>query len=137
MTGVLRAGGMHGGVGGVAGDGVDDAAAADGDAGVVVHVGVAVVAEVVADAGGGDGVGGEVLAGICSVLGVCGFMAAAKATFYAAFGPVVGAFSPFTAICMLISPEEYASSAFGMVNGIYSAGAARTKARSGSGGWWW
>ena len=45
-------------VGGVAGDGVDDAAAADGDAGVGVHAGVAVEFEMVADDRGGDGVGG-------------------------------------------------------------------------------
>jgi hypothetical protein len=57
-----------------------------------------------------------VLAGICSVLGVCGFMATNTLGFV---GPVVGAFSPFTAICMLIAPEEFARSAFGPPNGTF------------------
>jgi ABC-type transport system involved in multi-copper enzyme maturation permease subunit len=60
-----------------------------------------------------------VLAGICSVLGVCGFMAAGS---FGPVGPVFGAFSPFTAICMLISPEQYARSAYGPPNGMFYAG---------------
>jgi ABC-type transport system involved in multi-copper enzyme maturation permease subunit len=51
-----------------------------------------------------------VLLGICSILGVCGFAAVDKLSPAA---PVVGAFSPFTAICMLIAPKEFATSAFG------------------------
>jgi len=43
---------------------------------------------------------------------------AAANTFYAA-APVVGAFSPFTAICMLISPAEFAPSAFGPASGFF------------------
>ena len=35
---------------------------------------------------------------------------------------MVAAFSPFTAICMLISPEEYAKSAFGPPSGFFYAG---------------
>ena len=60
-----------------------------------------------------------VLAGICSVLGMCGFMAANN---FSAFGPVVAGFSPFTAICMLIDPARFASSAFGPPNGFFYAG---------------
>jgi ABC-type transport system involved in multi-copper enzyme maturation permease subunit len=58
-----------------------------------------------------------VLAGICSVLGVCGFTAAAH---FNAIGPVIASFSPFTAICMLIDPEQYARSAFTGPNGMFS-----------------
>ena len=46
-----------------------------------------------------------VLAGICTVLGVCGFTAAHS---MGMLGPVVAAFSPFTAIAVLIDPMEYA-----------------------------
>lgn len=58
-----------------------------------------------------------VLAGICSVLGVCGF-AAANSLGY--FGLFVSAFSPFTAICVLIDPMSWAQSAF--VRGPTGAG---------------
>ncbi|HVS72016.1 MAG TPA: ABC transporter permease subunit [Phycisphaerae bacterium] len=51
-----------------------------------------------------------VLAGICSVLGVCGFTAAAKLS---GFGIFVSAFSPYTALCMLVDPQQIAASAFG------------------------
>lgn len=51
-----------------------------------------------------------VLAGLCTVLGVCGFTAANS---FKAFGVIVAAFSPFTALCVLIAPFKYAASAFG------------------------
>jgi ABC-type transport system involved in multi-copper enzyme maturation permease subunit len=51
-----------------------------------------------------------VLAGICSVLGVCGFTAASKLY---AFGVFVSAFSPYTSLCMLVNPQDIASTAFG------------------------
>jgi ABC-type transport system involved in multi-copper enzyme maturation permease subunit len=50
-----------------------------------------------------------VLAGICGVLGVCGFTAAKN---MGHFGPVVAAFSPFTAIAVLIDPTGYAPDAY-------------------------
>jgi ABC-type transport system involved in multi-copper enzyme maturation permease subunit len=50
-----------------------------------------------------------VLAGICTVLGVCGFTAAKS---MGHFGPVVAAFSPFTAIAVLIDPGTYAMDAY-------------------------
>ncbi len=50
-----------------------------------------------------------VLAGICTVLGVCGFTAAKSMS---SFGPVVAAFSPFTAITLLIDPVDYAPGAY-------------------------
>ncbi|MCL2648347.1 MAG: hypothetical protein FWD61_15280 [Phycisphaerales bacterium] len=50
------------------------------------------------------------LAGICAVLGVCGFAAAGS---FGPVGPVVGAISPFTTICMLIYPGEFMQTAFG------------------------
>ena len=51
-----------------------------------------------------------VLAGVCSVMGVCGVAAANN---FGPVGPVAGAFSPFTAIAMLIYPAEFMSTAFG------------------------
>jgi ABC-type transport system involved in multi-copper enzyme maturation permease subunit len=51
-----------------------------------------------------------VLAGICSVLGVCGFTAASKLS---GFGVFVSAFSPYTAICIIVNPQETAYSSFG------------------------
>jgi ABC-type transport system involved in multi-copper enzyme maturation permease subunit len=51
-----------------------------------------------------------VLAGICSVLGVCGFAAASNIP---VFGVLVSAFSPFTAICVLIDPFTFAGRTFG------------------------
>ena len=51
-----------------------------------------------------------VLAGICSVLGVCGFAAANNLSL---FGIIVSVFSPFTAICVLIDPIGYAHTGFG------------------------
>lgn len=51
-----------------------------------------------------------VLAGICSVLGVCGFAMARNVDY---MGSVVAMFSPFSAICVLIDPAEYASKDFG------------------------
>lgn len=50
-----------------------------------------------------------VLAGICAVLGVCGFTAAASIP---VVGVAIAAFSPFTAIAVMICPTEYAPSAF-------------------------
>jgi hypothetical protein len=51
-----------------------------------------------------------VLAGLSAVLGVCGFAAAASLSW---FGLLVSAFSPFTAICVLIDPAYFAKSSFG------------------------
>ncbi len=50
------------------------------------------------------------LAGICSLLGLCGFTAASHVK---GFGLFVAAFSPFTAICVMINPQEYAAESFG------------------------
>jgi ABC-type transport system involved in multi-copper enzyme maturation permease subunit len=50
-----------------------------------------------------------VLAGICSVLGVCGFAAANNLKW---FGILVSAFSPFTAICVLIDPAYFSRDVF-------------------------
>ncbi len=50
-----------------------------------------------------------VLAGICAVLGVCGFTAASSIP---VVGVVIAAFSPFTAIAVMICPTEYATSMF-------------------------
>lgn len=58
-----------------------------------------------------------VLAGICSVLGVCGFAAAYKMS---GFGLVVAAFSPFTSVCVLVNPQDFAESSFGP-SGTFSA----------------
>ncbi len=56
-----------------------------------------------------------VLAGICAVLGVCGFTMASSI-------PVVGTpaalFSPFTAICILVDPGSYSSDFTG--SGVYT-----------------
>jgi hypothetical protein len=49
------------------------------------------------------------LAGICAVLGVCGFTAASS---FPVVGVAIAAFSPFTAIAVMICPTEYAASAF-------------------------
>jgi ABC-type transport system involved in multi-copper enzyme maturation permease subunit len=66
-----------------------------------------------------------VLAGICSVLGVCGFTAAANLNW---FGLIVSAFSPFTAICVLIDPFYFAQRTFdpGAPDPAVSAWVART-----------
>lgn len=50
-----------------------------------------------------------VLAGIAGVLGICGFTMAAKFT---VFGIVVGSFSPFTAVAMMLDPMEFARESF-------------------------
>jgi ABC-type transport system involved in multi-copper enzyme maturation permease subunit len=49
------------------------------------------------------------LAGICAVLGVCGFTAASS---FPVVGVAIAAFSPFTAIAVMICPTEYAALAF-------------------------
>jgi hypothetical protein len=59
-----------------------------------------------------------VLAGICSVLGVCGFAAARGLGF---FGVIVASFSPFTAICVLIDPLGYTQNFGGSASSV-SAG---------------
>ena len=56
-----------------------------------------------------------VLAGICSVLGVCGFAAARNIPY---MGTVGAMFSPFTAICVLIDPVGFASKDFGPGGGF-------------------
>jgi len=50
-----------------------------------------------------------VLAGICAVLGVCGFTAASNIP---VIGVAIAAFSPYTAIAVMICPADYAASAF-------------------------
>jgi ABC-type transport system involved in multi-copper enzyme maturation permease subunit len=50
-----------------------------------------------------------VLAGICAVLGVCGFTAASNIPYV---GTAIAAFSPYTAIAVMICPVDYAPSAF-------------------------
>ena len=55
-----------------------------------------------------------VLAGICSVLGVCGFTAAWSLSW---FGLIVSGFSPFTAVCVLLDPQDFAPSSFSTVSG--------------------
>jgi len=50
-----------------------------------------------------------VLAGICSVLGVCGFPAANS---FPWGGTLIAAFSPFTAICVLVDPLNFAGKTF-------------------------
>jgi ABC-type transport system involved in multi-copper enzyme maturation permease subunit len=60
-----------------------------------------------------------VLAGICSVLGVCGFAAANNLKW---FGVLVSAFSPFTAICMLIDPAYFSRDVFAAGGGGGAAG---------------
>jgi hypothetical protein len=57
-----------------------------------------------------------VLAGICSVLGVCGFPAANSFPYG---GTLIAAFSPFTAICVLIDPLNFASKTFDPSSGDY------------------
>ena len=47
-----------------------------------------------------------ILAGICAVLGVCGFTAASSIP---VVGVAIAAFSPFTAIAVMICPAEYAT----------------------------
>jgi len=51
-----------------------------------------------------------VLAGACSVLGVCGFAMAVHGSW---FGIVVSAFSPFTVVCVLVDPWVFAPGSFG------------------------
>ncbi|MGN6370793.1 MAG: ABC transporter permease [Phycisphaerae bacterium] len=67
-----------------------------------------------------------VLAGICAVLGVCGFTAAKSIP---VVGVAIAAFSPFTAIAVMICPAEYAPSAFSTAAG--TAAAAGTSDMSG------
>jgi ABC-type transport system involved in multi-copper enzyme maturation permease subunit len=50
-----------------------------------------------------------VLAGICSVLGVCGFTAAGS---LGVFGLFLAAFSPFTALCVLLDPVSFTKNTF-------------------------
>jgi hypothetical protein len=50
-----------------------------------------------------------VLAGVCTLAGLCGFTATKNMGY---FGPVVAAFSPFTAIEVLIDPNTYAMDAY-------------------------
>jgi ABC-type transport system involved in multi-copper enzyme maturation permease subunit len=50
-----------------------------------------------------------VLAGFCAVMGICGFTAASNIP---VVGLVVAAFSPYTAIAVMICPADYAPSAF-------------------------
>jgi len=56
-----------------------------------------------------------VIAGICSVLGVCGSAAAHQLNL---FGLVVAAFSPFSAITVMIDPERFAPSTFAPGTGV-------------------
>ncbi len=65
-----------------------------------------------------------VLAGICAVLGVCGFEMADKLPY---MGSIVAVFSPFSAICVLIDPVKFAASDFGtsgkyVLDGTVAAG---------------
>jgi len=52
-----------------------------------------------------------VLAGLCGVLGACGF--AANQAAFGPTGPVFSAFSPFTGVALLMDPEWIAEPAFG------------------------